>query len=246
MRTLQIPIWTWYLNIIEFMAQIYTYAFFKLPSETIELPLGIEGQLDLVVSSENVAALVEPNLSSTEFQVSDQRLMRAVLSHDRVIRDMFHQIDALLPLRFGTCFVSHDGLVEHIKAHSQTYLETLSMLSGKAEYTLKLIPTDIKEQTDSQSPRGRDYFLAKKRQYQTIAHQKQNQEAERDRLLNEIRHLYPSMVRSDASEEVERLYILCDRQAESTLSQQVQQWQATCSMWTLSLGDALPPYHFVE
>ncbi|HHP7246201.1 MAG TPA: GvpL/GvpF family gas vesicle protein [Elainellaceae cyanobacterium] len=246
MRKLQILVWTWYHNIVEFMAQIYTYAFFKPPSETIELPLGIEGQLDLVVSPENVAALVEPNLSSTEFQASDQRLMRAVLSHDRVIRDMFHQIDALLPLRFGTCFLSHDGLLEHVKAHSQNYLHTLSMLSGKAEYTIKLIPNDIKEQDTSQSASGRDYFLAKKRQYQTIARQKQNQEAERDRLLDEIRHLYPSMVRSDASEEVERLYILCDRQVTPPLSQHVQQWQSACSMWTLSLGDALPPYHFVE
>ncbi|MGJ3253066.1 MAG: GvpL/GvpF family gas vesicle protein [Elainellaceae cyanobacterium] len=228
------------------MAQIYTYAFFKQPSEAIELPLGIEGQLDLVVGPQNVAALVEPNLSSTEFQASDQRLMRAVLSHDRVIRDMFHQIDALLPLRFGTCFLSHDGLLEHIKANSQNYLQALSRLSGKAEYTLKLIPTVISEQDASQASSGRDYFLAKKRQYQTIARQKQNQDAERDRLLDEISHLYPSMVRSDASEEVERLYILCDRQAEPTLSQHVRQWQAACSMWTITLGDPLPPYHFVE
>lgn len=246
MRELQIPIWTWYCNIVEFMAQIYTYAFFKQPSDAIELPLGIEGQLDLVVSPENVAALVEPNLFLTEFQASDQRLMRAVLSHDRVIRDMFHQIDALLPLRFGTCFLSYDGLLEHIKAHSQNYLRTLSMLSGKAEYAIKLIPADVREQDTSPSASGRDYFLAKKRQYQTIARQKHNQDAERDRLLDEISHLYPSMVRSDASEEIERLYVLCDRQAESTLSQHVQAWQSAYSMWTITVGDALPPYHFVE
>ena len=224
---------------------MYTYAF--LPSsalsadeaslETIALPAGLMGSL-AVISVATVSALVEPELDLEMIQHNDGQLMQAVLNHDRVIRDLFEQT-TLLPLRFGTCFVSQAGLIEHLQAQQQNYCRKLKELAGKAEYSLKCRPRQELKAAMAIDSKGTDYFLVKNQRFQPQTelehlHQLQRAIAQTYRVLS-----------GESQDGVEKLYLLSDRQQEAQLQQQCQQWQAEYPHWQLSLGSALPPYHFV-
>lgn len=222
---------------------MYTYAFLRQPTSSFSLPEGIAEPLQ-IVSSAGLSALVEPKLDFESLQQSDDRLVQAVLSHDRIVRLTFQQTE-ILPLRFGTRFVSREGLLEHLEAHRTEYLEKLTQLTGKAEYTLKLLPVDFQEPSISSEVKGKDYFLAKKQRYQVQLDQQQQQQQELNQLQETIAQIYPNPVLDDAKEGVERIYLLAERKNEPTLYQHVQQWQAACPTWEITIGEALPPYHFV-
>jgi hypothetical protein len=222
---------------------MYTYAFLPISDAALELPEGISGSLQLV-AVDQVAALVEPDLSLDALQTSDDVLMRAVLYHDQVIREIFEQTP-VLPLRFGTCFVSRQGLMEHLGMHCAEYLEKLQKLSGQAEYLLKLTPIAMPEGSFSPALKGRDYFLAKKRHYHEQAEWQRRQRAELETLKQFITQHYPNSVQTATTDEVERIYLLGDRLHEADLLEQVKEWQMRSSFWAVSLGGALPPYHFV-
>jgi Gas vesicle synthesis protein GvpL/GvpF len=117
---------------------MYTYAFLPNSAQILRLPSGIAGSLK-VLQVDNLAALVEPNLVFEEVQTSDEQLVRAALAHDRVIRELFQQTP-VLPLRFGTRFVSQQGLLEHLEVHQVEYSQKLADVRGKAEYFLKVVP----------------------------------------------------------------------------------------------------------
>jgi hypothetical protein len=222
---------------------MYTYAFLPSPARALVLPEGIERSLQLV-HGDGLAALVETDLAIEELQQNDKQLMRAVVAHDRVIRDIFQQT-VLLPLRFGTCFVSRQGLLEHLEVHKAEYLEKLAGLQGKAEYLLKLVPIAPFDQVVSPDMRGKDYFLAKKQLYQAQVEQQQQQQAERQWIIEAIAQTYPRWVQSEPNSDIERIYLLTDRQHEATLSDHLRTWQGHCSHWDLSVSEPLPPYHFV-
>jgi hypothetical protein len=223
---------------------MYTYAFFTNPAPVSGLPTGIAGQLDIVTSGQ-ISALVEPGLVFEEYEQNDERLMQAVLSHDRVLRELFRQT-ALLPLRFGTRFLSRGALIMHLQEHGATYLEKLEHLGGRAEYPLKLLPTEPPSPAVPSAKKGKDYFLEKKRLYQQQLHQHQQQEAELEQLRATISRTYPDVVHGASSQDaIERTYLLLPRQAEIDLLTQVQAWQRDFPHWIIELGEALPPYHFV-
>lgn len=221
---------------------MYTYAFLPI-SNTLDLPEGISGSLQLV-TVDQLAALVEPELSLESLQTSDDVLMRAVLYHDQVIREVFEQTP-VLPLRFGTCFVSRQGLMEHLGTHRAEYLEKLEQLSGQAEYLLKLKPIPPPENPISVNLKGREYFLAKKQHYQNQTEWQNRQQAELETLKLFITQHYPNVVQTEATEGIERIYLLSDRVNEAHLKEQAKEWQMRSSYWDVSLGGALPPYHFV-
>jgi hypothetical protein len=221
---------------------MYTYAFLHSDISHLHLPEGISGPLRLIGTA-HVLALVEPQLDFEALQQSDNQLMQAVLAHDRVIRDIFRQTE-ILPLRFGTCFVSQDGLLEHLQSRSSDYLVKLAQLAGKAEYTLKFTPIDLPEPAISSDAKGKEYFLAKKQRYQTQLEQQQLRSLELDQVKEAIAQLYPYAITS-SGEGIERIHLLVSRQDEPVLSQQVQTWQLNCSHWEVIPGEALPPYHFV-
>lgn len=222
---------------------MYTYAFLSSTNTPPDLPQGISGSLELV-TVDQLAALVEPDLPLEQLQTSDDLLVKAVLCHDQVIRELFEQT-TVLPLRFGTCFVSLEGLIEHLGNHSTEYLEKLDRLTGQAEYLLKLTPTAVPEVESPEDLKGREYFLAKKRHYQIQTEWQQQQQAELQLLLDIISQVYPHWVRNESSDGVERIYLLSNRQPTDHLRGQVQRWQEQCLHWEFSLGEALPPYHFV-
>lgn len=223
---------------------MYTYAFLLNSAQPLDLPEGIWGSLELVGIAD-LAALVEPDLSSASLQQSDRQLMQAVLSHDRVIQEVFQQT-AVLPLRFGTYFISRQGLLEHLQTHRQEYLDKLARLQGKAEYVLKLVPLSFAEPTISTEARGKDYFLAKKQLYQNQSAWQQQQQFELGSLHSIISEHYPDSVRGGATNDgSERIYLLYPQQKEQFLDQQIRAWQQQFRHWQLSLGETLPPYHFV-
>lgn len=222
---------------------MYTYAF--LLNETLlELPEGIWGSLELV-EVDRLAALIEPELHLESVQQSDRQLMQALLSHDRVIQEVFQQT-AVLPLRFGTCFVSRAGLLDHLQSHQQEYLAKLDYLQGKAEYVLKFAPLPYIEAPIDAELKGKDYFLAKKRLYQDQVAWQQQQQSELQSLYSLVAEHYPDAVRGGASEDgVERVYLLVATAAEPQIQTHLQAWQQQFRHWEITLSGTLPPYHFV-
>lgn len=222
---------------------MYTYAFLTAPSQLLELPEGIEGTTQLVVQAQ-LAALVEPGFAVEQVQTNDTQLMRAVLSHDRVIAELFQQT-TVLPLRFGTQFVSHTALVAHLKAQQQTYLKHLAQLTGKAEYILKLTPLELPELPMPSDLKGREYFLAKKQQFQAQQNQQNQQRQELADLKQTIAQTVPRSLIGEPQEGVGKVYLLIDRTEEAELYRNFQIWQTLCPHWELDLSEALAPYHFV-
>jgi len=222
---------------------MYTYAFLSNSDVPLTLPEGISGSLQLV-TVDGLAALVEPDLTLDSLQTTDDVLVQAVLCHDQVIREVFEQAP-LLPLRFGTCFVSRQGLMEHLGSHRAEYLNKLTQLRGQAEYVLKLIPLTMPSPTIPADLKGKHYFLAKKQHYQTQTEWQQQQRAELEKLLDTIALRFPNWTQTEASDDIERIYVLSDRQDEILLYDWVKTWQSFCPHWELNLGQALPPYHFV-
>lgn len=226
---------------------MYTYAFLPHPTASLALPEGIEDQVQ-IVGTDSLCAAVEPELSETRLsllQGKDETLMQAVMAHDRVIRELFLQT-TILPLRFGTHFASLQGLLTHLDVRQQEYLEALSRFDGKAEYTLKLTPVETPEQPVPPEVKGKNYFLAKKKQFQTQLEQKTLQQTEQTMILQQLAKVCLQYRFSNSQSDQTRIYLLIHREEASQLVEQIHHWQNQCSSWKLSLGEALPPYHFLS
>jgi Gas vesicle synthesis protein GvpL/GvpF len=218
---------------------VYTYAF-VIPA-LFDMP---EGMVEPVtaIGDERLVAIVEPGLSFETLEANDQLLIRAALTHDRVICDLFRQI-TVLPLRFGTRFVSEEGLRTHLEQNASQYLARLEKLSGKAEYTLKFLPQSASLESEEADLKGKEYFLAKKQQYQARAEQQAAQQAQWQAVMEKASVLYP-VISGQEQEGIAKIHLLAEREGEVFLQQQVQQWQEACPLGTLKLEGALPPYHF--
>lgn len=225
------------------LSNFYTYAFLETPATVFELPIGI-GDRVLLISHAGVSALVEPQVFLDSLQNDDEQLIQAVVSHDRVICELFRQT-TILPLRFGTSFVSKESLLTHLESHAEEYLQKLRQLNGKAEYILKFIPRTLDEPLITPEARGRQYFLAKKQRYQTQQDFQNAQTTEWDQTVHLITQIYKSAIVVQPQSEEARIYLLVSRQDEPLLAEQFLAWQKACSCWELHLGLALPPYHFI-
>jgi hypothetical protein len=208
-----------------------------------DLPIGIGDRVQ-VIRHGGVSALVEPEVCIESLENDDERLIKAVLSHDRVICELFRQT-TVLPLRFGTTFVSTERLLTHLEAQSQNYLNTLHQLQGKAEYSLNFIPRTLEEPSLSPKVGGRQYFLAKKQRYKAQQDFQVTQETEWDNVVKIITQVYPSAIIAEPQEEKRRIYLLVNSANSPLLTEQFLAWQKACPRWKLQLGEALPPYHFI-
>ncbi|MHC5778984.1 GvpL/GvpF family gas vesicle protein [Nostoc sp.] len=221
----------------------YTYAFLNTPDFPLNLPDGNLGKL-LLINGKNISAVVEPGISLELSQNNDEQVIKMVLAHDRVICDLSRQL-TVLPLRFGTYFISEDTLLNHIESHAQEYQDKLNNIQGKNEYTLKVIPQKVEELPKASGVNGRDYFLAKKQHYEQQKSFLAAQNEEKSHLINLITETYQSSaIVQDNAEEV-RLHLLVDRQNKALLLKQVLSLQEKCPHWNLILGEPLPPYHFI-
>jgi hypothetical protein len=227
---------------------MYTYAFFKTPDTALVLPPGIAGDVQ-VVGNAQVSALVESDLNLELVQQDDTRLVQAVLTHDRIICELFWQTP-ILPLRFGTWFVSLESLLAHLTTNQAAYTAKLTQFDGKAEYTLKLVPQELNEVPIASELKGKAYFQAKKQLYAAQVANQAQQALELEQLLALVKQIYPQycchVASPDAPQsDVQKIYLLSDRQQEDALYHHLQNWQNQSSHWELILGEALPPYHFV-
>ncbi|MEP0911915.1 GvpL/GvpF family gas vesicle protein [Leptolyngbya sp. GB1-A1] len=222
---------------------MYTYAFLHTPKAPLVLIKGISGTLE-TVKADRLLAVVEPELTVDSLQTSDEQLMQAVLKHDRIICDLFAQT-TVLPLRFGTYFVSKEALLAHLTDRQTQYLDQLARLDGKAEYLLKLIPKQEPETVIAPNLKGKDYFLAKKQRIQEQADWQQQQQIERSNLMQHFTEAGILHQAVESREGIERLYLLGDRSGEEKLRGVLAGWQAQCLRWELDLSGALPLYHFV-
>jgi hypothetical protein len=223
--------------------KLYTYAFLNIPASPLDLPSGIACKVELA-AGDSLAALVEPGLCLEEINNDDRQLMLAVVSHDRVIREVFRHT-AVLPLRFGTCFVSVAGLLAHMQQRQEEYLQKLEGFAGKAEYMLKFIPLQPPVSEVPLEAKGKQYFLAKKQRYQSQQDFQTQQAAQWQEVQKLIAQVYCHTVAGLAVDSTERIYLLGAREEEAELLQQLQAWQQVCSHWELQLGSPVPPYHFV-
>ncbi|VXD18906.1 Gas vesicle protein GvpW [Planktothrix serta PCC 8927] len=229
---------------------MYIYAFLKTPASPLKLPQGIKGCLE-IINSQGLSALVEPDLQAEDLPDTDEQLMQSVVIHDQITCAVFYQT-SLLPVRFGTCFRSETALFEHLALNQQNYIQKLEQLQGKAEYCLQGVPLDpsqnqpnLPNPTDSPSLRGRDYFLAKKQLHQRQLEHQQQQSQQWQQLIEIIGQTYPETLLADSQPNRERIYILIPQTNEIQLQQQLNHWHSQYTHWQLSLGQALPPYHFL-
>lgn len=227
------------------LANIYAYAFLKTPEEPLELPVGMGGDRLLLISTSGISALVEPGISVKSWENDDEKLIKAVVSHDRVLCDLFAKI-TVLPLRFGISFASEKKLLDSLEECRAEYLEKLHELEGKAEYTLKFIPKTFAEPKTPAKGKGKEYFLAKKQRYQSQQNFLETQAAQWEKIAAEISQLHPSvMVVEPEGEELRKIYLLLSLQEEALVAEQFLTWQESSSYWELQLGEPLPPYHFI-
>lgn len=221
---------------------IYLYSICPRPQHSLTLPLGLAEPTQLI-AVDDIAAVVETSVDLESLQTDEPRLLNAVLSHDRVICELF-QHTPLLPLRFGTQIASLDHLKAHLANQGSDYAAKLKVLAPKAEYQLKLIANDLGLPPLAEGLTGRDYFLAKKQRLQDQAAAQAQQQQELDQVLDRIYSAYGDCIEAEGPDGEARVYILVDRD-EALLPQRLEEWRSQTPCWTLILSEALPPYHFV-
>lgn len=222
---------------------IYLYSICPRPRQPLPLPLGLAAPTQLI-AVDNVAAVVETGVDLQTLQTDEPRLLNAVLSHDRVICELF-QHTPLLPLRFGTQIASIEHLKAHLASQGADYAAKLAILGHQVEYQLKLIAQPIELPPLAAELTGRDYFLAKKQrlQDQTAAQEQQHQEL--NQVLTDLHAAYENYIEAESPAGEARVYLLIDRAAAEELEQRVEELRSQLTHWAISLSEALPPYHFV-
>lgn len=223
---------------------MYIYAFLNVPVDDIELPMGIEESSTLVVCGQ-LAALAEPALSIDPLQQTDERLMRAVMDHDRVIQELF-QFTTVLPLRFGTSFLSEAHLISHLQEKQESYLEQLQTLDDKAEYLVKFLPYAYEPHSNSLEQAGHSYLPAKKQHGEAQATYQAQQQQEFNDFCQFLQAQPCKMIQGlgQGEDNVERLFLLLQRSQEHWFRRLLHTHTAHC--WHIHIGEALPPYHFVH
>ncbi len=225
---------------------MYTYALIKTPQDSLRLPPGLMGDLELVCQ-QGIAAIAEPGLSPSRIETvvkDDELLQRAYVHYGVVICELFRQT-TLLPLKFYHCFSDRPALEHHLLTYQQNYLQQLNHLEGKGEYVLKLTPQLQNLSPLNQENKGKAYFLAKKQRYeqqQVYLEQQQAQEAE---ILAEILHLYPEAIAPKPQDSERKIFLLVAQDDQPLLYQRVRDWGDRYSHGQLTLSDAIPPYDFL-
>jgi hypothetical protein len=205
---------------------------------TIALPDGVASSLERVTQA-RITAIVEPDLQLEALQQDDDRLLHAVLVHDRVIRELFQQT-TVIPLRF-TAFPTEPELIADLETQQQTYLETLARLDGKAEFVLKFVPKSIVEQPLDPEIKGKNYFLAKKRQHQEQQQQRELQSQE----LNQIMQAIAQQFTLSTAAEAYQFYVLASQENIHQCQEKISYLITDLTQWDCAMGEILPPYHFV-
>ncbi|HIK19587.1 MAG TPA: GvpL/GvpF family gas vesicle protein [Synechococcus sp. M44_DOE_062] len=242
----------------EFFSPLYTYAFFLQPAPGL-LPFirqteGIQRSVQVFSpAGSRIAAAVEPMPDPELLQVSDEVLVRSALRHDQVICRLFAQMP-VLPLRFGTCFLSAEKLGSHLLSRQAEYEQALATIGGRAEYCLKgrvqpRTPSRWREQPQPESQpslSGTAYLLARKQAYLQQRQAQEQQEQEQQALQQLWPSTWPVQRVDPQPGEALRLYFLLTSAEWEAAAQLTQTWLAQHPHWQLDWSAPLPPYHFVR
>jgi hypothetical protein len=230
---------------------IYTFAILLAPAPD-DLPLGITGKPIQYLNCDRIIAVIEPDVDIEALKLlPEQSLMQAIIQHDRLICELFEH-RTLLPLRFGTAFVSISALEAYLQTEQERLVASLKRLDGYAEFLITGSAIAPKAEAVS-NLKGKDYLLAKRSQYL-------QQEQLRSQLQQEVldyrqtitNSLNPDLykpefqhVETQGSEDV-RVYALLPRSQVEYLQQKLRSWEETHSHWQIAWSQPLPPYHFLD
>ncbi len=235
---------------------IYTFAILLAPAPS-DLPLGLTGKPIQYLQSDRLIAAIEPDVDIEALKLlPEQSLMQAIVHHDRLICNLFSD-RTLLPLRFGTAFVSIQALETYLEAESAKLFASLERLDGYAEFLITGSAIAPKVEA-SANLKGKDYLLAKRSQYlqqeqwrsqlqeevityrQVITDYLNSANLNSESYKPEFQH-----VETQGSEDV-RVYALLPRSQVEQLQITLRSWEGSHSHWQISWSQALPPYHFLN
>jgi len=228
---------------------LYTFAILLAPAPD-ERPLGITGKPIQYLPCDRLIAAIEPDVDIEAMKLlPEQSLMQAIIHHDRLICELFNQ-RTLLPLRFGTAFVSIAALETYLQTEDERLFASLQRLEGYAEYLITGNAIAPKLEVAA-NLKGKDYLLAKRSQYlQQEQWRSQLQQEVLDYRQTITDHLSPEYtpefqdVETQGSEDV-RVYALLPRSQVEYLQEALRSWQEKHPHWQISWSQALPPYHFL-
>ena len=230
---------------------IYTFAILLAPALD-ERPLGITGKPIQYLQCDRLIAAIEPDIDIDALKLlPEPSLMQVIIQHDRLVCELFNE-RTLLPLRFGTAFVSIAALETYLQTESERLLASLDRLDGYAEFLItgSAIAPKVEAATNL---KGKDYLLAKRSQYlQQEQWRSQLQEEVLDYRQTITDNLNPDLykpefqhVETQGSEDV-RVYALLPRSQVEDLQVALRSWEEQHSHWQISWSNALPPYHFLN
>ena len=228
---------------------VYAYAFLATPSpeQKVELEAieGLQEQIQIISGPTPMAAAVEANIDLDAMKASDTVLLRSALRHDQVICQLFGHT-SVIPLRFGTGFVSTDKLQDHLQQQASLYQQTLDSLSGRAEYLLKVFAPPEPDVAPVAAASGTAYLLARRQAYQNQQAYLQTLEQASQSLTDLWPASWPRQALDPHGEECSRITFLLDPEQYQQAVAQAQDWQQEHEGWRLDWGGGLPPYHFVQ
>jgi hypothetical protein len=236
---------------------LYTFAFFSDPVPQANPP-GINGNIKYLQVG-NLVAAIEPDLDVQGLrEVSEEVLLKAVLSHDRVICELF-QDRTLLPLRFGTAFVSEAALRDYLHAHGRELSDRLQKLQNYAEYPIKAKFRSRSSQQDSSQTeakpelKGKEYLLAKRDFYIQQQESRSLQQQECEDLINllnaisvELEHPTKPRISEQQNWDELRAFMLLKPGQLDLLQTAIDDWLIEHLSWQIEIADPLPPYHFAD
>lgn len=224
---------------------VYLYAILFIPETTLKMSRGIQQQVEQICS-DRLATIVESGISLEELQQTDEKLLEAVIIHDRVIREIFKQTD-LLPLRFGNIFRDRESLLTHLKKYQEKYISQLNSLADRAEYTLTLTPRAYEGDPRDLEVKGKAYLLAKKKRYQQQQEFQNRQQKQWQEIHQLITEKYPDSILNVSKSDVKTINLLAQRNEDFIIKieNQIIELEKNCNCWEIKVSEALPPYHFV-
>ncbi|MDX2256187.1 MAG: GvpL/GvpF family gas vesicle protein [Pseudanabaenaceae cyanobacterium bins.39] len=228
---------------------IYTFAILMAPCPKVQ-PLGLMGQPIQYWQCDRLVAVIQPDVDIEALKsLPEESLMQAIIQHDRLVCDLFTE-QTLLPLRFGTAFISLDALDMYLRQEGAKLLGDLERLTGYAEFLIKgvAIAPKVEPQTNL---KGKDYLLAKRSLYL-------QQEEWRSQLQQEISS-YLQLIKDNLESGTElhihstepqgseswRCYLLLPRSQADYLQNLGKSWLEKHRHWQIEWTEALPPYHFL-
>jgi hypothetical protein len=230
---------------------IYTFAILLAPAPA-NLPLGIMGKPIQYLQSDLLIAAIDPDVDIEALKLlPEQSLMQAIVHHDRLICELFND-RTLLPLRFGTAFVSISALETYLQEENEKLLASLQRLDGYAEFLITGSAIAPKSEVAT-NLKGKDYLLAKRSQYLQQEQWRSQLQQEvldyRQTLINNLDlELYKpefQHVETQGSEDV-RVYVLLPRSQVEDLQDALRSWEDQYTHWQISWSQPLPPYHFLD